>query len=290
MLLHDDSNGKTRAMTSRHTPKKNAAHKKLPARNLDFFIKKSIPFLKKLIDLGYFSFEVGGLENLPTRGKVIYAPNHSGWFTLDSWFFTMAILEKLPPQRIPYAVIADVILKVPGLRQIFQDLGVIPSSWLRGLNGFPKGVNSIGIYPEGSDGNCKPFWRAYQMGPWHSGLIRLAIKLKAKIVPVAIIGGEECCPVAWGIKSFKKIIGSKIPVPLSVIPLPTAWKVVFLKPVDFSRHNPALAQDHDRCRNLASQIQSKVQWVLDRETLDRPLAKFSSIVNLLSPRKRSLGD
>jgi hypothetical protein len=91
-------------------------------------------------------------------------------------------------------------------------------------------VDSVGLFPEGERGNTKPFWQAYRMRPWNRGFVRAAIARCAPIVPAAILGGEECVPVAWTVKFLERRIGAVIGLPLSLVPLPSAWEIAFHPP------------------------------------------------------------
>ena len=249
-----------------------------PPRDFTLYNKVVFPLIKKLIALGYFSLEIRGLRHLPRRGNWLLAGNHSGWFTLDSLMVAFAIRDTIGDERIPYPIINDVLLKTPGLGALFKRLGVIPASWLKDFKTLPTNISTFGVYPEGADGICKPFWKAYQMAPWKTGFVRLAIARKAKVIPITIIGGEECLPTSLPIKILKPFIGSAIPVPLVGFPLPTSWKIILHEPVDFSVYPEEKIQDKVFCSKLARQIRSIIQLSLDFETTERPLARLSQKV------------
>ena len=140
-------------------------------------------------------------------------------------------------------------------------------------------INIFGIYPEGEDGNCKPFWNAYHMDNWRIGFVRLAITRRAKVVPMAFIGGEECLPVASTIKILRPFIGSVMPMPLFALPLPSNWKIIFHKPIDFSSYKKSMAKDKAFCIEQAQKIQNMVQKTLDKETKNRPLVRFNKLIH-----------
>jgi hypothetical protein len=126
-------------------------------------------------------------------------------------------------------------------------------------------------------GNTKPFWKAYQMARWNRGFIRVAAALDAPIVPVAILGGEECVPVAWTVRALEPWIGSIFGLPLSPVPLPTRWKVVFHAPVAVEGGR-AVMTDHDLAARQAARIQSTVARTIARQARKLPLAKLSFAV------------
>ncbi len=136
------------------------------------------------------------------------------------------------------------------------------------------------VHPEGTEGNCKPFWRAYQMRRWRTGFLRLAVARRAVVVPVTVIGGEECLSVVVTIRALEPLLGTILPLPLFALPLPSRWKVIFHPPVSVD-HLEADSEGDDtaaqmrRYRQLAEAIQSTVQRTLDRETSNRRLARLA---------------
>lgn len=260
-----------------------------PPRDFSLFHERIFPFLNQLIRSGYFSLEVRGLHHLPSRGGMILAGNHSGWFTLDSLMVALAIYETVGEKRLPYAIINDSLLEAPLVGQIFKNLGVVPMSWLKDIENLHPSLKTFGIFPEGEAGICKPFWRAYQMARWKTGFVRLAIARKAQVVPMSIIGGEECLPTSLPIKFLRPLIGSSVPVPLLSFPLPTSWKVIFQEPIDFSSYGEKERNDRVFCEKMASRIRSIVQLNLDFHTDNRPLAQFSRRIEELKSSLPFLG-
>jgi len=236
-----------------------------------------VTVIRQLLKLGYFGLEVEGQEHLPGDERVIYAPNHAGWFALDAFFVGLAVSDALGPERAPVFAAHDAAVAAPILGPFLRRAGAVPASWLRRPEKLPPEVRSIGIFPEGVPGNTKPFWQAYRMREWKRGLVRFAAAVDAPIVPTAVLGGEECLPVALTVKRLAPLIGSELGLPLAPLPLPTRWKVVFHPPVRVDReilHDPA-AQTA-----LAARIRATVQETLDRHAWEKPLGKLSSIVGM----------
>jgi 1-acyl-sn-glycerol-3-phosphate acyltransferase len=225
---------------------------------------------------------VEGLEHVPREGRAVFAANHAGWFAFDAFFLGLAVGEAAGPWRTPFFATADAALAAPVLGPALARLGSVPASWFRRPERLPPDVELCGFFPEGVEGNCKPFWQAYRMRPWKRGFIKAAATLDAPIIPTAIIGGEECLPVAWTVRALEPLVGSILGLPLSWIPLPTRWRVVFHRPVRVPAVANRHAADGDASIRIASSIRRTVQETLDRETKDRPLARLSSLVASLS--------
>jgi hypothetical protein len=94
-------------------------------------------------------------------------------------------------------------------------------------------------------------------------------------VPVAVLGGEECLPVAFTVRFLEPVVGSLLGAPLTPVPLPSRWKVVFHPPVHLGAQDRRALADADRCTELARGVQRIVQGSLDRHAADWPLGRLS---------------
>jgi 1-acyl-sn-glycerol-3-phosphate acyltransferase len=254
----------------------------LPRRDVSMLVERVFPALRSLVRAGYFSLDVEGAHHVPRTGPAIYVANHAGWFTLDTLLGALVLADHVGTERLPWGAVQDQLLKTPRLGRFFEKMGGFPASWMRAPFAIPKEMQIFSIYPEGIEGNCKSFLHAYQMRAWRSGFVRLAIARGAPIVPVAIIGGEECLPVVSSIRFVKPLLGTILPLPLSILPLPTRWKFIFHEPVRLTERDLGVETDVDsrkrRFQALAGQVRARVQRTIDRETSDHMLVRFSKLV------------
>jgi 1-acyl-sn-glycerol-3-phosphate acyltransferase len=243
----------------------------------DDLVTRLFTLARALIRAGYFSLEVEGIEHVPRAGRVVYAQNHAGWFPVDALFLMLALAEAHGVERAPVFATHESALSAPLLGPFMRRFGAVPASWFRRPERLPDEIESCGIFPEGVRGNCKPFWEAYRMRDWNRGFARVAIARQCPIVPVAILGGEECLPVAWTVRVLEPFIGSILGLPLSPVPLPTRWKVVFHEPILLGAPREAVT-DQGYCGEVARYVQRIVQRTLDRESPRRRLGRLSSLV------------
>jgi 1-acyl-sn-glycerol-3-phosphate acyltransferase len=227
---------------------------------------------RAVVRLGYFSIEVQGLEHVPRAGRVVFAANHAGWFPIDAFVLGFVVGEAHGLARVPYFATADAALGAPVLGRFMQRVGALPASWFRRPARLPPSVESIGIFPEGVRGNCKPFWEAYRMRGWARGFVRAAMARRASVVPVAILGGEECVPVGWTVRLLEPVLGTILPLPLTPLPLPARWKVVFHAPLPA----PPQATSPQEQGEIARAVQGTVQATLDREAAHYPLGRLAT--------------
>lgn len=240
--------------------------------------ERLVPAVERLIRAGYFSFTVEGGEHVPRDGRAVFAQNHAGWFPLDALFVGLGVRRALGPCRTPFFPTAEAALAIPLLGGFLRRGGAVPASWFRRPERLPPQVRSCAFFPEGVPGNTKPFWEAYRMRPWSRGFVRVAAALDAPIVPVAVLGGEECLPVAWTVRLLEPLVGSAFGLPLALLPLPARWRVVFHPLVRVGGDRHALLADGERSRAIAAGVERTVQATLDRHAPRYPLAHVSSWV------------
>lgn len=138
-----------------------------------------------------FKYKFEGTDNIPAKGKIILAGNHTGH--LDPLILQMATKRK------PWFVTGPAAFKIPIIKHILKWFNVVPLNFGDGLSAIENAVvklkagDPVVIFPEGkftSDGNlCK----------FHRGVGIMAKEANCPIVPFAIQGGFE----AWG--KFRKV-------------------------------------------------------------------------------------
>jgi 1-acyl-sn-glycerol-3-phosphate acyltransferase len=250
----------------------------LPSIDDALWERRLVPIVERLIRAGYFSFDVEGEEHVPRDGRAVFAQNHAGWFPLDAFFVGLGVRRAIGPCRTPYFATAEAALAIPVLGAFLRRVGAVPASLFRRPERLPARVRACGFFPEGIPGNTKPFWEAYRMRPWNRGFVRVAAALDLPIVPAAILGGEECLPVAWTVKLLEPLVGSAFGLPLALVPLPARWRVVFHAPLRLGGDRRAVLTDGERSAAVARGVQGVVQGTLDRLAPRYPLAHVSSWV------------
>ena len=249
-----------------------------PAIDDALWEERLVPLVDRLVRARYFSFDVEGMEHVPRDGRAVYAQNHAGWFPLDAFFVGLAIRRALGPCRTPYFATAEAALALPVVGPFIRRVGAVPSAWFRRPERLPPRMRACGFFPEGVPGNTKPFWEAYRMRPWNRGFVRVAAALDLPIVPAAVLGGEECLPVAWTVRILEPLVGSRFGLPLSLVPLPARWRVVFHPPVRIE-HPHAVLVDGARSAAIAARVQATVQRSLDRLAPRSTLGHVASLVS-----------
>lgn len=147
-----------------------------------FLVKASLGNLFLLL----FNYKAEGIENIPKKGKVILAGNHTGH--LDPFIVQMAVKRNL------WFVTGPAAFKMPVIRHLLKYFNVLPLTFGKGLEALENAKNKLDageaviIFPEGKftpDGELCKFNRG-------AGLMAKASN--APIVPFAVKGGFE----TWG--------------------------------------------------------------------------------------------
>jgi len=152
-----------------------------------------------LIILG---LKIEGLHNLPKKGPVIVAANHvSNW---DPILVGVAInrpVHFMAKAELFNNPLLGVILR--GVYAFPVHRGTADRNAIRQALELLKKGETLGIFPEGARR------KVIAQGSIHPGVGMLAIKSRAVVVPVAVIGTEKAFPFGW-IKPLRVKIGEPL--------------------------------------------------------------------------------
>lgn len=184
-----------------------------------------------------FRYRVEGAENIPRKGKVILAGNHTGH--LDPFIIQMATNRQL------WFVTGPAAFKVPIVRHFLKYYNVLPlkfGSGIKAIEAANAKLNSgeaVIIFPEGK------FTPSGEICKFNRGVGIMAKETKAPIVPFAIKGGFE----TWG-------RNRKLPKLFNTI------VIQFGQPITVSDYNE-LTSD----KEIAHELQTRVNFM--KKSLER---------------------
>ncbi|HOO56057.1 MAG TPA: lysophospholipid acyltransferase family protein [bacterium] len=239
--------------------------------------------LKKIAPAAYFLYEkwfrteIFGIENIPSEGPVLIIPNHSGQIPLDGLLIATGVLSEAEPPRLPRAMVERWFPTLPGLSIVFARSGQVVGV-MRNAEKLLDQERIVLIFPEGIRGSGKLWQNRYQVQQFTLGFMELAIKYKARIVPAAVIGGEEQAPAFYNIEWLAKKTGMPyFPLTptfpwfglLGLIPYPSKYRIYFGETMDFSEYENEL-NNPDKIRELADLVHDRVQEMVDEKKDDRP--------------------
>ena len=253
------------------------AEKKFPSPSFlkgeEFFKKGLASVLKKGIVgraldsiRSYTRLSTEGIENIPRNGPVIVIPNHSGVWGWDGMVLQNEILKKA--RRIPRTMLHNFWFQNKKLRQIAEQLAFLPQDFKLALKILRRN-NLLLLFPEAEAGNFKPSNKMYRLQPFNPGFVSLAILSKAAIVPCCVLGAEESHLNLGTLGWAEKLFGTKIPLPLNIIPFPAKWSLVFLAPIRLEKYERKDARDEKFLLEVAENIRLRIQQRINKELIKR---------------------
>lgn len=229
------------------------------------------PSLARAVDAGralyehYFRVDSVGAEVIPPTGPAILVANHGGFLPIDSAMLCLDVLRRTEPPRIPRAIADYFVPRLPLVSTVLARLGVVSGTRANVRRLLERG-ELIAIWPEGVTGPAKPFSDRYRIQDWRVGFAELAVRHRAPVIPVAIVGAEESWPLA---AKLPGIFGAPyLPVPASPLPLPAHFHVRYGAPQVLG----TTAQDADDPELVAAAARD-IRASLERMLEDARLAR-----------------
>ncbi|MBN1654190.1 MAG: acyltransferase family protein [Deltaproteobacteria bacterium] len=218
----------------------------------------------------YFRAEVSGIEELPS-GRMLLVANHSGLLPIDAFAISAALALDANPPRFARNTVDKLVAKMPFITMWYSRLGQILGTPENGRRLLER-ENALVSFPEGMAAVLKPFSTRYQLQPFGSGFMRLALQTNTPIVPVAVIGAEEQYISISDLAPLARLVGlPALPVVPQIFlgfpfPLPTKYRLYFGKPMTFSG-NPN--DDNEVIEAKVREVRSAIQSMLNRGLRER---------------------
>src|SRR6476619_3956995 len=144
----------------------------------------------------WFRVEVEGIEHVPSEGGALLVSNHAGALPPDASMIAKAIKEEHPRPRPLYLTMEHFFQGYPGFSMLLPKVGGVaahPANVHRLL--YDEGELVL-VFPEGRKGTEKLYKDRYRLRRFgRGGFVEAAMRAKAPIVPIALIGAEEAAPI-----------------------------------------------------------------------------------------------
>jgi len=239
--------------------------------------RRVLPFFEFLYEK-YFRVEVQGLENVPNEGRCMLVANHSGTIPFDGIMLRLAVRREHSLHRDVRWLAEDVIFHFPFLGSFTARVGAVRACQENGER-LLRHDALVAVFPEGMKGIGKLFKDRYKLQRFgRGGFVKLCLRTRTPIVPVAIVGGEETNPMLARVEYLTRAIGVPyLPVtptfpalgPLGLLPAPTKWKIVCGAPIDLEGYGAESAEDEVLVGRLTERVRSAIQGMLDRTVSGR---------------------
>ena len=233
---------------------------------------------QRLLDLlyrRYFRVTLQDVHHVPDGGRAILVGNRAGLLPLDGLMLMQGLRREHPAHREVRPLLEDGLFNTPYLGPLLGRIGAVracPENAERLL----RDEQLIAVFPEGQRGGAKSFRERYRLQRFgRGGFIRLALRTRTPLIPVAIVGAEEAQPVlgrsTWLDRLARPLGLPFLPLtptfpwlgPLGLLPLPTRWSIAFGPPLHlYTEHPPESAEDRVLVAQLAAQVQQTIADLL----------------------------
>jgi 1-acyl-sn-glycerol-3-phosphate acyltransferase len=216
----------------------------------------------------YWRVETTGVENVPANGRALLVANHAGVLPWDGTMIKTAVFAEHPHPRHVRALVAGLFLGMPVLSWFLRRTGQTvghPDDTRRLL----ELDELVLVFPEGVKGTGKNFKDRYRLRRFgRGGFVATAIRSRAPIIPVSVVGSEEIYPMVADLAPLAKFFGLPyFPItpfwpwlgPLGMIPLPSKWRIQFHAPIHVEHNPPDAADDQNLVMALADEVRDTIQ-------------------------------
>ncbi|AKU92524.1 lysophospholipid acyltransferase family protein [Vulgatibacter incomptus] len=216
----------------------------------------------------YFRVLSHGAEHVPTEGPVILAANHSGTLPFDAAMLWTDSVRKVG--RVARPVGDFFVSDLPFIGTFFNRAGMVGGA-RENVRALLDAGEVVMIFPEGVPGIGKPYYERYRLQHWRVGHAELAIRHRAPVVPVAIVGAEEQMPQLAKLRKLGKLVGAPyLPITLTPFPLPVRYRIYYGEPIPLhERYSLADADNAEAVREAAATVKAAVQSLVDRGLAER---------------------
>jgi 1-acyl-sn-glycerol-3-phosphate acyltransferase len=215
----------------------------------------------------YWRIEVRGTNHIPQHGRALLVGVHRGFMPWDGVMALHIVVKKIG--RYPRFLTHPGLFRFPFLFNFMTKLGGIVAC-RQNAERILERDELLGVFPEGIHGAFTLYRDAYRLQPFRGdSVVKLALRLRAPIVPFVTIGSAEIFPILGKIQSrrwtrytdwpFFPIIAT-----LPFLPLPSKWHTQFLAPLHLEQEYPPEAhQDPAIVRAITQDIRDRMQRAME---------------------------
>ena len=216
----------------------------------------------------WFRVEVEGIENLPGAGGAMLVSNHSGALPPDAAMIAKGIREEHPRPRPLNITVEHFFKGYPGFSMLIPKIGCVAAHPANVHRLLYDEEQLVLVFPEGRKGTEKLYKDRYRLRRFgRGGFVEAAMRARAPIVPVCVVGAEEAAPVFAQLGLFKRLTGLLYFPITPTFPhfgllgmlgyLPAKFKIRFLEPLHFDEEG--LHEDKALVQTVAHEIRARIQ-------------------------------
>ncbi len=250
------------------------------------FAEAVYPLFEFLYEV-WWRVEADGVRTVPAHGRALLVSNHAGaLFPFDASMILLAIMKEHPLPRWARFLVLDWAFLLPFVSAFMRRVGGVPASKHNAARLLDQD-ELVMVFPEGAKGTGKQFSERYRLQRFgRGGFVEVALRTRAPIIPVAVVGSEEIYPKLGDARPLARAVGAPfVPVtpafpwlgPLGLVPLPSRWRIEFCEPIDLSGFGSDAADDRRLLFDLAEQVRETIQAKLYENLAKRRAAFFTPL-------------
>jgi 1-acyl-sn-glycerol-3-phosphate acyltransferase len=231
------------------------------------FADALFPFLEFMYER-WWRVQVEGTEHVPSHGRALMVANHAGIVPWDAIMMGTAIQKEHPLPRYPRFLVLNWAFNLPYISFTLRKVGAVVASPYNAIRLLEQD-ELVGVFPEGVKGAGKDFKDRYRLQRFgRGGFVEIALRTRAPIVPVAVVGSEEIHPKIGESSLLARATGAPyIPItptfpllgPLGLVPLPSKWRIEFCEPIPTEEYGPEAAEDRGLVFELSERVRDVIQ-------------------------------
>ena len=216
--------------------------------------------LAPLLDALYtrwWRIRADGAEHVPVQGPALIVANQAGGQPWDAAMVATALRRHDVRRDDPPRFMApDGAFELPWASTALRRLGGVPAAAGNAERLLAEG-HLVLSFPEGGRGTGPGYARRYRLERLgHGGVIELALRSGAPIVPCAIVAGGP------GLADRVMARVARLPRPPLALPVPSAparWRIAFGEPRPVAQYRPGAAEDQALVLELSEEVLARVQ-------------------------------
>jgi 1-acyl-sn-glycerol-3-phosphate acyltransferase len=218
----------------------------------------------------WFRVSVEGIENVPSQGGALLVSNHAGALPPDAPMIAKAIKEEHPRPRPVHLTVEHFFKGYPGFSMLVTKLGGVPAHPANVHRLLYDEEQLVQVMPEGRKGTEKLYKDRYRLRRFgRGGFVEAAMRARAPIVPIAVIGAEESAPVFAQVGILRRLTGLLYFPITPTFPhfgvlgmlgyLPAKFKIRFLAPIPTDQWGERPWRDRGLVTDVAAEIRTRIQ-------------------------------
>jgi 1-acyl-sn-glycerol-3-phosphate acyltransferase len=217
----------------------------------------------------WFRCEVEGIQHVPAAGGALLVSNHAGALPPDAPMIAKAIKEEHPRPRPVHLTVEHFFKGYPGLAMLVNKIGGVPAHPANVHRLLCDEQQLVLVFPEGRKGTEKLYKDRYRLRRFgRGGFVEAAMRARAPIVPIAVLGAEEAMPTFAQVGLLQRL--TKLiyfPVTplfphfglLGAAYLPAKFRIRFLEPIPTDQWGERPWDDKGLVQTVAEEVRARIQ-------------------------------